>query len=82
MSRITVVTIKYHWFPVLLLIVPDFMIKGILRKAIAKHEDPLIVMNDQPIHTSHPIDLVRELPRGLIADVRLKGTWSFVLRRL
>lgn len=82
MSRITVLTIKYHWFPVLLLLVPDFMVKGILRKAIAKRSDPLLTMDPSVTEKAHPVDLIRELPRGLIADVRLKGTWSFVLRRL
>ncbi len=81
MSRMTIVTIRYHWFPVLLLIVPDFMIKGLLRKAIADKHPPLVV-NDEPTKETHPVEWIREIPRGLLADVKIRGTWSFVLRRL
>ena len=81
MTRLTIITIRYHWFPILLLIIPDFLIKGLLRKAIAKNNPPVVIEASAPKET-HPVEYIRELPRGLLADVKLKGTWSFVLRRL
>ena len=81
MSRMTIITIRYHWFPILLLIIPDFMVKGLLRKAIATHHTPVVIDASAPRET-HPVEWIRELPHGLLADVKLNGTWKFVLRRL